>query len=312
MNHVRLGYACINLSLGPSGRTSRTCRLSNATPEHLEELSRRNLMGLTNVLRWNLSHRISVFRISSGIIPLASHPKAQWPWKQRLRREISSVGDLARKHGMRLSMHPGQYTVLNSPREYVVAAAAAELSYHATFLDAMGLTSEHKIVLHVGGVYGDREASMRRFRENFESVPVNVRCRLVLENDERNYGVYDVLNLCDSIGLPMVFDYLHHRAYTGRVPNSAIMKRALATWSDSDGRPELHYSTQKRQARIGAHADMIDVKDFIRFIDDLPRRTVDIILEAKAKDKALLRLRRDLQGVNFGSIVSSMRHDLQN
>jgi UV DNA damage endonuclease len=193
-------------------------------------------------------------------------------------------------------MHPGQYTVLNSPREDVTTAAVAELTYHATFLDAMHLTSEHKIVLHVGGVYDDREASMRRFRENFLSLPSNVQRRLVLENDERNYGVDDVLNLCDSLGIPMVFDYLHYRAFTGRGSNSVIVKKALATWSNRDGRPELHYSTQKRGARIGAHGDMIDVRDFTRFIGSLPRCTVDVILEAKAKDKALLKLRRDLHG----------------
>ena len=297
MNRVRLGYACINLSLGPSGRTSRTCRLSNATPDHLEELSRENLTGLSEVLRWNVSHKISVFRISSEIIPLASHPKVQWPWKQKLRREISSVGDFARKHGMRLSMHPGQYTFLNSPRRDVVVAAAAELSYHAAFLDAMGLRSEHKIVLHVGGVYDDRETSMRRFRENFENLPAHVRRRLVLENDERSYGVYDVLNLCDSLRIPMVFDYLHYRAYTGCVPNSAVMERAFETWSGHDGRPELHYSTQKLGARTGAHANMIDANDFVQFMSLLPHRAVDVMLEAKAKDKALLNLRRDLRGL---------------
>ncbi len=291
---MRLGYACINLSLGSKGRNSRTCRLSNANPEHLRELSRENLAGLSEVMQWNVSHRISVFRISSGIIPLASHPQAQWPWKQKLRLEISSVGDFARKYGMRLSMHPGQYTVLNSMREEVVAAAAAELSYHAAFLDLMGLPSEHKIVLHVGGVYDDREASIRRFRDNFEDLPANVRHRLVLENDEHNYDVDDVLKLCDWLRIPMVFDYLHHAAYAGRALNSGILKRALATWSDSDGRPELHYSTQKRGARVGAHADMIDVRDFTRFIDSLPRCEVDVVLEAKAKDKALLRLRREL------------------
>jgi UV DNA damage endonuclease len=277
------------------------------------ELSRANLAGLSEVLRWNVSHEISVFRISSGIIPLASHPQAQWPWKRKLRREIASVGDFAKKHEMRLSMHPGQCTVLNSLRKEVVTAAAAELSYHATFLDLMGLTSEHKIVLHVGGVYDDREASMRRFRENFENLPANVRRRLVLENDERNYGVDDVLKLCDWLGIPMVFDYLHHRAFAGRVIDSGILKRALATWSDSDGRPELHYSTQKRGARVGAHADMIDTRDFARFIDSLPRHEVDIILEAKANDKALLRLRRSLRSRHeapnllFGALTSRLR-----
>jgi UV DNA damage endonuclease len=296
MHHVRLGYACINLSLGPKGLTSRTCHLSNATPHHLEELSRRNLAGLSQVLRWNVYHKIKVFRISSGIIPFASHPKVQWPWRQRLRREISSLGDFARKYEMRLSMHPGQYTVVNSPRREVVVAAYAELSYHAAFLDAMGLTSEHKIILHVGGVYDDRKASMRRFRENFEELPWNVRCRLVLENDERGYGACDVLSLCDSLGIPMAFDYLHHIAYTRSLPDSAVMRTALATWSPQDGRPELHYSAQRPGARNGAHADMIDTKGFMRFIDLLPSRRVDVMLEAKAKEKALLELRKDLQG----------------
>jgi UV DNA damage endonuclease len=294
MDHVRLGYACINLSLGPKGRTSRTCRLSNATPHHLEELSRMNLVGLLEILRWNVVHKIKVFRISSGIIPLASHPKVQWPWRQKLRQEISSVGDFARKYGMRLSMHPGQYIVPNSPRRDVVAAAGAELSYHAAFLDEMGLTPEHKIILHVGGVYDDREASVRRFRENFERLPANVRRRLVLENDERSYGVYDVLDLCDSLGIPMVFDYLHHRAYAHHLPNSDVLRRVYRTWTHRDGRPEVHYSAQKRGARTGAHADMIGVKEFVRFVNLLPRRPVDVMLEAKAKDRALLRLRQDI------------------
>ena len=295
MNHVQLGYACVNLALGPLGRTSRRCRLSNATSHHLEELSRANLTGLSEVLQWNASHNISVFRISSGVIPLASHPKALWPWKRRLRREISYVGDFARKHGMRLSMHPGQYTVLNSIREDIVTAAAAELSYHAVFLDAMGLGSEHKIILHVGGAYGDPETSVRRFRENFEILPANVRRRLAIENDERSYGVYDVLELCDSLGIPMVFDYLHHQAYSSHPLKRSLLNRVYATWTPRDGRPEIHYSTQRRGARRGAHADMIDSRSFIRFLRILPRRDVSIVLEAKAKDRALLRLRQDLQ-----------------
>jgi len=297
MERIRLGYACINLTLGSKGNTSRTCRLSNATPHHLEELTRGNLGCLLEVLRWNDAHKIKVFRISSGVIPLASHPKAQWPWRQRLRREVSSVGNFARKRGLRLSMHPGQYTVLNSPREEVVAAAVAELSYHADFLDAMGMSLEDKIVLHVGGVYDDREASTRKFRENFERLPANVQRRLVLENDERSYGIYDVLDLCNSLGIPMILDYLHHRAYTNREPNSAEMKKIYETWSDRDGRPEIHYSTQKDGARKGAHADMINVKEFVHFINLLPRGSVDVMLEAKAKDKALLKLRHAMRGL---------------
>lgn len=294
MIHVRLGYACVNLTLGPEGRTSRTCRLSNATPLRLEELAQANLAGLWKVLHWNVSHKIMIFRISSGIIPLASHPKARWPWRQELGQQISTLGIFAREHAMRLSMHAGQYTVLNSPRTNVVAAAVAELSYHADFLDAMGLAMEHKIILHVGGVYGDRHMSSQRFSENFRNLPENVRNRLVIENDEHNYGVDDVLDLCDSLNIPMVFDYLHHQAYSKRPIKDDLVDRACATWSQSDGLPEMHYSTQRRRSRIGAHADMTNPGEFKRFLKILPKCDIDVILEAKRKDMALLKLQEDL------------------
>jgi UV DNA damage endonuclease len=295
MTRIWLGYACINLTLGHKARTSRTCRIFNATSQRLEELARANLKGLSEVLRWNVSQNIKVFRISSEIIPLASHPKAQWSWQRVLRREIATIGSFAKEHHLRLSMHPGQYTVLNSPRMDVVAAANVELCYHADFLDAMGLTSEHKIIIHVGGVYGNREVSLRRFCENYRSLSSNVRNRLVIENDERSYNVDDVLNLSALLKVPIVFDYLHCKAFSKRPLRTSLLDKVCATWSASDGRPEFHYSTQKNRARRGAHADMIDPNDFKRFLRVLPQTDIDVMLEAKAKDKALLQLRRDLQ-----------------
>jgi UV DNA damage endonuclease len=297
MTHVRFGYACVNLSLGLEGRTSRTCRLQNATPLHLKELALANLAGLHKVLNWNLLHDIMVFRISSGIIPLASHLKARWPWRQELGRQISTLGDFAKEHSIRLSMHPGQYTVLNSPRTDVAAAAAAELSYHADFLDAMGLAMEHKIILHIGGVYGDRQMSLRRFSENFRSLPENVKNRLVIENDEHNYKVEDVLDLCDSLSIPMVFDYLHYRAGSRRPLKQGLIDQVCGTWSQSDGPPEMHYSTQRRGSKIGAHADMINPRDFKRFLKIVPKCDIDVVLEAKGKDMALLKLQEDLHSV---------------
>ena len=304
MAHVWLGYACINLTLGSKAPTSRTCRISNATPQRLEELARANLKGLSEVLHWNVSQNIKVFRISSGIIPLASHPKAQWSWLHVLRREIAAIGGFAREHCLRLSMHPGQYTVLNSPNTNVVTAAKAELLYHVQFLDAMGLTLEHKIIIHVGGVYGNREVSLRRFRENFRTLSSQVRNRLVIENDERSYNVDDVLNLSTLLKVPIVFDYLHCKAFSKRPLKTSLLDEVCATWSASDGRPEFHYSTQKKRARRGAHADMIDPSDFKRFLRVLPQTDIDVMLEAKAKDKALLKLRLDLQSRrSVGNIV---------
>jgi UV DNA damage endonuclease len=206
---------------------------------------------------------------------------------------------------MRLSMHPGQYTVLNSPRRNVTAAAVAELSYHADFLDAMGLATDHKIILHIGGVYGDREKSSQRFSENFRNLPENVQSRLVIENDERYYGVSDVLELCDSLTIPVVFDYLHYQAHGRRPIKDGLMDQVCATWSHRDGPPEMHYSTQRRRSRIGAHADMINPRDFKRFLKILPRCDIDVILEAKGKDMVLLKLQEDLHSATAMLNVSA-------
>jgi UV DNA damage endonuclease len=159
----------------------------------------------------------------------------------------------------------------------------------------LGLSQEHKIVLHAGGVYEDRDASLQRFRDNFHRLPSKVKSRLALENDERSYNVDDILALCESLDIPMVFDHLHHQANHIHPLRSGSLDRVYATWSARDGRPKLHFSTQKLRARIGAHADMINSTEFIRFLKTLPERDADVMLEAKGKDKALLRLREDLQ-----------------
>jgi UV DNA damage endonuclease len=290
----RLGYACINLTLGRRGMTNRTCRLANATPERLEALSRANLDGLAETLRWNVAHDIEVFRISSDLIPLASHPRAQWPWREALSDELAQIGEYARRHGPRLSTHPGQYTVLNSPAASVVEQAVAELEYHASLLDALGLPASCKIVLHVGGVYGDRSAALARFRETFRRVSERVQRRLIIENDERCYGADDVLELSHALGMPVVFDALHHRVHAGAPASRALLDDVCATWKPADGPPKLHFSSQKPDGRPGAHAEYVDESEFAAFADLLRGRAVDVMLEAKAKERALLHLRRAL------------------
>jgi len=121
-----------------------------------------------------------------------------------------------------------------------------------------------------------------------------VKSRLVLENDERNYNTTDVLTLCESLKVPMVFDYLHHQAYNNHILDNQFLDQVYSTWSARDGPPKLHFSTQKHAARIGAHANMINAKGFIRFMDRLPGHDIDVMLEAKSKEKALLKLRKSL------------------
>jgi UV DNA damage endonuclease len=288
---IRLGYACINLTLGEAGKSSRTSRLANATPERLEALSRANLAGLLTTLRWNVAHHIRLFRITSDLIPLASHRAVQWPWRGALAEEFAHVGECARGEGLRLSMHPGQYTVLNSPNSEIVEQSMAELDYHAAVLDALGLPRSCKIVLHVGGVYGDRAAALQRFQDNFRRLSPAVQQRLVIENDERLYGVEDVLELSHRLGIPVVFDVLHHEVATGERPSRSVLEQVFQTWKPEDGRPKLHIATQKPDARPGAHAEYVDNSASAAYLELLSGCTVDLMLEAKAKDLALLRLR---------------------
>ncbi len=292
---LRLGYACVNQTLGETGRSDRTCRLANATPARLEQLSRANLDGLCRALAWNAERGIRVFRMSSDLIPLASHPDAQWEWRETLADKLSEIGRYARDHGLRLSMHPGQYTVLNSPKPHVVTNAMQELRYHADLMDLMALAPSSKIVLHVGGVYGDKSRAKRQLCDAFAELPGNVQARLVLENDERGYGAEDVLELCQALKVPMIFDDLHHRAYAGEPPSQALLADVLATWDEQrDGRPKLHFSSQRSDARAGAHADGVDAGEFRRFVETLPTTGVDVMLEAKAKERALFELVTDL------------------
>jgi UV damage endonuclease UvdE len=199
---LRLGYACVNTQLPSSARTAR---LANATPERLLELAEANLDALEATLRWNEEHGIEVFRVTSNLIPLASHPVNTVAWWDELDDRFAALGRLLAGSGARLSTHPGQYTVLSSQSESVVAAAVAELDYHDRLLSALRLDRSHRIVLHVGSGAADPDAASRRFAAAFERLSPGAQARLVLENDER-WPLDRVLELAAPLGLPVVFD----------------------------------------------------------------------------------------------------------
>lgn len=286
---IRLGYACINTTL-PS--TNKTCRVANATPDRVIELARQNLIALAEILRWNDAQGIRLFRISSEIIPLASHPAVSVPWEEILRPELEQAGTLARQFGIRLSMHPGQYTVLNSPRPEVVEASLAELEYHARFLSALGMDHTAKLVLHLGGVYGEKDAAMERFAANFARLSEDARRRLVLENDERSYTAADALALSARIGAPVVFDVFHHRYNPSLegLPLRAIIDRAAETWGKQDGRPKLHYSDPWPGKPPGSHSQSVDVEVFGAFLAQIRDMQVDVMLEVKDKEQSVLAI----------------------
>lgn len=286
---LRLGYASLNTQL-PS--PARTVRLANATPARLRELLSMNLDALEAVLRWNVEHDIRVFRLSSNIVPLASHPVNTLRWWEELAVRFDTLGRLMRDEGMRLSTHPGQYTVLGSPRFTVTAAGIAELDYHGRMLSAFGLDASHKIVVHLGGVYGEPNAALARFASAYARLSAAARERLVLENDER-WSLADVLELAGRLSTPIVFDAFHH-ALRPSLPEMGLRDLVLAageTWAPRDGRQEVHFSTQAPGRRPGAHSESLDLEAFASFAAEVGDLPLDCILEVKDKERSVLRAR---------------------
>lgn len=187
-------------------------------------------------------------------------------------------------------MHPGQYTVLNSPDKAVVERAVEDLRYHARLLDAMGLGKEHKIVLHIGGTYGDKTSALKRFIQQYRCLDENIRQRLVIENDDRQYTIFDVLSIGESEGIPVVFDNLHHQVNPDNTCSVIEWIDACAnTWKSEDGPQKLHYSQQDFSKRPGSHSATLDVGEFLQFYTDIRNRDVDIMVEVKDKNLSALK-----------------------
>jgi UV DNA damage endonuclease len=305
---MRLGFAV--KVLGGGGLPSHDSRRWQSGP-HL----RVSLERLRGVLEYCDAHDIRMYRMATALAPYASHPDLDGFRRQprECADELAEVGRLSRELGIRLSSHPGQYTVLNSEDERTQRLAVEELEVQAELMDAMGLGPEAVAVVHVGGAAGGVDAALDRFERGFELLSPAARARLAVENDDRSFGLGDVLRLSERIGRPVVWDVLHHGCHDpDAIPAREALALALATWP-SGVVPKVHYASPKtaveeRSKRVGrridrslvlpelrAHADLIDPISFEQFIGETGRgMDFDVMLEAKAKDLALLRLREQL------------------
>ncbi|MFB6346572.1 MAG: UV DNA damage repair endonuclease UvsE [bacterium] len=296
MSVRRLGYPCIRVGSDP--QTVKRCQLRNASPERLRQLIDRNLDRLKSVLEFNVENSISLFRIHSDTIPFASHPDVDFDWLAYAGPDLRNLGDFIETNNLRVSMHPGQYTVLNSPDESVVENAVRNLEYHTQFLDALNVDATAKIIVHIGGVYDDREAAMDRFVKRANDLSSSIRDRLVIENDESSYDIKQVLHLSKSTGLPVIFDWLHHQLNQPETERSIPewLERCFSTWNKDDGVPKVHFSSASGSGG-GHHADRINPDDFSNFQTETQHlEPFDVMLECKDKEVALLDLRKCLNG----------------
>ncbi|MGL5244039.1 MAG: UV DNA damage repair endonuclease UvsE, partial [Sarcina sp.] len=205
---MKIGYACIPVTT--TARTTRKLTLNNYNEETLKNLIQLNLLDLKEILKFNKKKNIYLFRISSDIIPLGSHSINNLNWSEFFKKDLLEIGEFIKRNNMRVSMHPGQYTVLNSPKEEVVKKSLLDIEFHCNFLDSLKLDYSHKIIIHIGGIYGDKETAIKRFVDNFYNLSSSAKKRLIIENDERNFSIDDVLHIASIINIPVVFDNLHN------------------------------------------------------------------------------------------------------
>ena len=286
---MSIGYGCLNI--GTPNTNIRSVMQRNATPEKLTEVTAHNLEALEKMVDYNIANDIRLYRISSDLIPFGLSPVNALDWPEIHKEDFERVGAKIRKSGMRVSLHPGQYTVLNSPTEDVGERAIADLIYHDKILAALGTDTTNKIVLHVGGIYGDKKEAIERFEQNFRRLPETVQNRLILENDDRLYNIEEVLELAHRLQIPAVYDNLHHAinppASGGADPY--WIAEAKKTWKTTDGNQKIHYSQQAPGKRPGAHTDTIDLETFLTFHDQLEDKQIDIMLEVKDKNLSAIK-----------------------
>ena len=296
---MNIGYACINMQLSSqkpkiyTGRSMIKRTFKAKGIEYASELGLQNCKDLFEIVKWNNKNGFPFFRITSNLFPWSSEYKLKdMPDHQEICDVLDEVGKYVADNSMRITSHPGPFNVLTSPHPHVVTNCIKDLSIHGEVFDMMGLsrTPYNKINIHIGGAYGDKESAMARFCVNFERLPDSVKSRLTVENDDKA-TMYSVRDLYDGvykvIGIPIVFDYHHHQFCTGDMSEQKALELAIKTWGDI--KPVVHYSESRRDEkkdvtiRVQAHSDYIYDKI------ETYGNEIDIMVEAKAKELAVVK-----------------------
>jgi UV DNA damage endonuclease len=294
------GYACINETLKKEGvttnRSLKKATLDKKGLDYCSELAVQNIRDLEKYLHWNLENDILVFRMSSNMIPWGN--KVDWfSFKDfsEIKDVLARCGEFAAKHGMRLTMHPGQYCILTSPHQHVIDNSVSDLQMHSDLMDLMGLSRTHynKINIHMGATYGDKESAIKTFLKNFNKLPDAIKSRLTIENDDKG-NMYSTKELFEGIhknaNIPIVFDYHHHRFCTGGQSEEEALRLAVSTWGNI--KPIVHYSESKAlneslKVKLQAHSDYYLNKVETYGLD------LDIMMECKAKELAVMKYKKD-------------------
>jgi len=290
----RVGYACINNSLKPRG--FQECRLSSIYKQGIDYLRSKiinNLQLTKEILEWNVENEIFMYRATSNLLPLVGHPEIlrdfHWRWEedQEIRERFDEIKNIVQKNRIRLSLHADQFMVLNSLNEKVVDNS---IKYLIAQYQQLILLGGVDIIIHTGGVYGDKNKSLERFINVFRELPEGIQRTLRLENDDISFNLDDVLYVNEKTGIPIVLDVHHHRCNMESEINHQDIIKINEGWKDTGLIPKMHISSGKSDDYDKRHSDYIAEDDITAFIDLIGDIDVDLMVEAKEKEQAALNL----------------------
>lgn len=313
---VRLGYVAIALNLPKVTSSSNVTytfykKLTNEEErlKKLKKVSYSNIIDLKKILEYNVENNIHFYRITSALIPLATHPDVNWDYRKIFSTDFELIGDYIKDNNMRVDTHPDQFNVINSVDQKVVDSTKRNLMFHANLFKDMDYPLG-KMVLHVGSAARGKERALKRFVDNFKTFPDDITSKLILENDDKTFTAKETLKLCKELGVPMVLDVHHHKCNNDGYSIEEILSDIMDTWKEELLPPKFHFSSPKNGPKDRKHADFIDAKDFVEFIEICKTidKDIDIMLEAKKKDLALFNLidsikelRKDWNWVDFST-----------
>ncbi|KYG33825.1 UV DNA damage repair endonuclease UvsE [Priestia endophytica] len=314
MTKIRLGYVAMSMELVNSS-PSQTMTYANfkkignreAAIRKLERIAISNLENCLRLLKHNLWNEVEFFRLSSRLIPLAGHEDlSDWDYMKPLKPVLSEIKSFLEEHPMRIDFHPDHFVLLNSTKPEILKNAVQTLTMHARLLKGMGIPTQYRCVLHVGGAHKNKERALEQFIHNWALVPKSIAKMVMLENDDTTFNIEDVLYLCEKIDIPFIFDLHHHLANNEGERWEDHWERMVGTWAHSPLPMKMHISSPRSEEQFRAHAPYVDPEMFIGFLRTI-NGTIDMLdcmIEAKQKDKALEKLMRDLSKYDDVQVLS--------
>lgn len=297
---MKIGYACKHQTIQPKNKIITFKKFNTLNKKEqihtLYRLSENNLESLENTLLDNINNNIKMFRITSALFPLTTHKDVVewWDPVPLFKNKLEHIGNIIKENNIRVSLHPGQFTVLTSNDNWVIQNAFNELLHNYNILKYFNLNYYPDIILHMGGKYGNMKQALHNLIRNFNKLPDDCKKMIRFENDQHIYGTQEVYHVCKFLGVPMILDIAHHYHNSNNIDLDTAFYFFFDTW-DKNKIPKIHLSSDSKQYSVHRHNDYIQISDFMQIIKYKEIRDFDIMLECKQTNIALKQLKNELK-----------------